>query len=789
MRIRYLCVWILTAAVIIGGSYLVAPARTANEINSSANGSLGEVFGFQDPIGPLFSGSRRSTAAVTVSMPSLSVPQGLVVVPIMSTDVTGLGVISYDLQITFDPTVVTPASPAFERVGTLSSGMSIQANSMIPGHLIVTAFQGMPLVSSGPVLFLRFNVIGTGGQSSPLMFDTYIDPNSNPHPGFRYNEGEPPVTPINGSITVAAPSPSATPTFTPTNSATNTPTIAPSSTATFTPTATTTATSTATPTTTATSTPTNTATSSATSTATATATATPEGLFVILPGDASAMSGSDVTIPIAVGDTTRLDIISYDLQITFDPAVLAPAMPAYDEAGTLSSGMLITVNSDFPGHLILTAFQANTLSGAGTLINLKFNVVGSVGQTTRLAFEDYTDPNSVEHRGFVFNDGDPIPNLTDGKFTVATPTPTATNTATATETATHTPTSTATNTTTPTVTPTPPPSISGLVTYGNAIGSPSQRPVSNVQISAAGSPAASTTTSEPGPNAGTYTLDIFGIGSYIVTPSKIGGTNNAINSFDAARVAAHVTGTGFLTGNQLVAADVSGNGLVQSFDAAQIARFVTSTPPFGSTGTWKFFTVTNIPFPIGSTPISRIYPTITGNLTGQDFTAILMGEVSGNWNNTGARTVANRQSAGRSGPSRGITVEMAAVSASSGHEIAIPIMVDGAANTGIVSYEFNLRYDPSVIQPLGEAVETIGTVSRGLTAVANASEPGLLRVAVYGAMPIDHNGILLNLRFTAVGANGATSPLSWERIMFNDGDPRATAVNGQIMVSSVKPIE
>ena len=110
--------------------------------------------------------------------------------------------------------------------------------------------------------------------------------------------------------------------------------------------------------------------------------------------------------------------------------------------------------------------------------------------------------------------------------------------------------------------------------------------------------------------------------------------------------------------------------------------------------------------------------------------------------------------------------------------------VQGAVNKGIISYEFNLRYDPSVIQPQADPVDLAGTVSRGLTAVANPAEPGLLRVAVYGAIPIESNGVLLNLRFTAVGAPGTVSPLTWERVMFNEGDPGTLVTDGQVELSA-----
>ncbi len=166
--------------------------------------------------------------------------------------------------------------------------------------------------------------------------------------------------------------------------------------------------------------------------------------------------------------------------------------------------------------------------------------------------------------------------------------------------------------------PTPTPAINGTVTYGNAIGNPNPRFVSNVLLTGAGSPDVSTTTSFP---AGTYTLTGFGASSYIVTPTKTDGVNG-ITSFDAAKIAQHAAGITTLTGNQFLAADTSGNGSVTSFDAAQIARYAAAIPGVGATGTWKFI------------PVNRSYASVTSNVAGEDFVALLMGEVSGNWVNT-----------------------------------------------------------------------------------------------------------------------------------------------------------
>ncbi|MFN0277057.1 MAG: DUF4394 domain-containing protein [Pyrinomonadaceae bacterium] len=342
-----------------------------------------------------------------------------------------------------------------------------------------------------------------------------------------------------------------------------------------------------------------------------------------------------------------------------------------------------------------------------------------------------------------------------------TPTPTSTATATATETFTPTATSTATNT----ATPTPPAVISGTVTYGNALGSPAPpRFVSNVLISAAGSPPLSDITDGLGATAGQYSLTGFGAGSYTITPSKTGGVNGAVNSFDSARIAQHVASIMMLTGNQLIVADTSGVDGITSFDAALVARYVVALPGSGSTGNWIFL------------PSSRNYPTITSSLAGEDYSGLLMGEVSGNWVNTGARPA--------HGPERSTSVAAPRLVTPADNEVIIPVSVQGAANKDIIAYEFDLRYDPTVIQPQAVPVDLAGTVSSRLTVAVNTEEAGLLRVAIYGPLPIDDNGLLMNLRFNAVGAPGSVSPLVFEKMMFNEGDPGTQVTDGQVELTA-----
>jgi hypothetical protein len=353
-----------------------------------------------------------------------------------------------------------------------------------------------------------------------------------------------------------------------------------------------------------------------------------------------------------------------------------------------------------------------------------------------------------------------------------------------------TPTSTATATATNTPTPATV-SISGTVTYGNAAAPPKY--ISNVLVSGAGSTNVMTATGAPGPNAGQYLLTGFASGAYTVSLSKTTG-QNSITSNDAARIAQHVAGISILTTNdQKVSADVTGNNAISSQDAAKIAQFVAGLPssPPNLTSVWEFYLPPGPTFPVGSSPTSRTYPAVTGSFTGEDYIGLLIGEVTGNWVPGAARPAGTVESGKWKmeseetavGPEKGIGLELSAGISGTGKEIIVPVAVNNIANKGVISYEFDLRYDPSVLQPAAEPVKTSGTTSRALSVVTNAGEPGLLRVVVYGAVPIGEDGVLLNLRFTVIGAAGAVSQLSFERIMFNEGEPRVAVTGGQVEIA------
>lgn len=162
--------------------------------------------------------------------------------------------------------------------------------------------------------------------------------------------------------------------------------------------------------------------------------------------------------------------------------------------------------------------------------------------------------------------------------------------------------------------------ISGTITYGITSGKQSPKLISSVLMSVSGSSTFSANTD----SLGAYLLkDLPAGGQYTVTPSKTGNLNG-ITAFDAT-LALRCVAAGnacTLTANQRIAADTDNNGSITGFDVTQILRFAAITvqsPATGEVGNWKF------------SPNQRTYQSVNNSLSGENYEAVLVGDVDGSW--------------------------------------------------------------------------------------------------------------------------------------------------------------
>lgn len=356
--------------------------------------------------------------------------------------------------------------------------------------------------------------------------------------------------------------------------------------------------------------------------------------------------------------------------------------------------------------------------------------------------------------------------------------------------------------------------ISGVVNYGVTTVNQSPKAISGVVISAAGDSTSSATTD----SAGNYSLNnLATTGQFTVTPSKTGDVNG-INSLDATRIQQHIVGLINLTPNQLIAADTDGNGKVNSLDATRIQQYLVGIQSTNIIGQWKFL------------PGNKQYGSINSNLTGENYQAILVGEVSGNWTNLKSfaadsqsgeeeispaidqtvndnaarfkRETAAAQSMKQSTDSKAEIVEVESAGLSvpvflpgnaaeaPGATVTIPVSIGRLpSDTSIESFDFSVFYDPAVLQPTTpSAGGNTGTLSSQCSVFANSPSSGTVIVSgACGNPPISSGSdTLYNLTFTVIGSGNRQTQLSFTdpvtmtaEFRLNNGTSVADTADGQ----------
>ena len=346
--------------------------------------------------------------------------------------------------------------------------------------------------------------------------------------------------------------------------------------------------------------------------------------------------------------------------------------------------------------------------------------------------------------------------------------------------------------------------ISGVVSYGITTSGQNSISVPEVNFDAVGA----STMSVMSDDSGFYQLSGLSAGNYTVTPQKT-GDSNGINSQDAARIQQYLVGLIGFTANQLAAADVDDNGIVNSVDAARIQQYLVGIQSNNNIGQWKFL------------PANRQYNSLTTDLSNENYEAILVGEVSGNWTptiststaensepeeelqfTTGAETdlitieqkdeklllgnsmqlkngqseiAASRQTNIRSdlksdeqkpnnsASSANLVIASLPANASSSPStvVDIPVAVSDLTNTNIDGFNFTVFYDPNILSPVsGNAANNYGTLSDGCSVIGNSPAAGQLKVSGACVFPLNSgSGTLVNLRFNVVGTNNQRTDL------------------------------
>ena len=150
-------------------------------------------FNSGEPLATLTNGnftvSPNGSVLVSISS-TLSGAQGTrLTIPLTIGDVTGKGVASFEMMLNYDPAVIR--IDAVAQGGSLSAGTTADVNLDTPGQANIAWASTTPLTGQGILLNLQVSLLSIG--SSNIAFSS-----------FQFNEGTPPVTTLDGRVTVSA---------------------------------------------------------------------------------------------------------------------------------------------------------------------------------------------------------------------------------------------------------------------------------------------------------------------------------------------------------------------------------------------------------------------------------------------------------------------------------------------------------------------------------------------------------------------------------------------------------
>jgi hypothetical protein len=255
--------------------------------------------------------------------------------------------------------------------------------------------------------------------------------------------------------------------------------------------------------------------------------------------------------------------------------------------------------------------------------------------------------------------------------------------------------------------------------------------------------------------------------NYTVSPYKINTVRqSAVSSYDAALILRHSVGIVTLDSLQRIAADVSGNGQITSFDAALVMQYsvaIRSHFPVGArvsdTVDWAF------------RPPIRSYTPIMSSQIDQNYTAILYGDVSGNWHPTNDEVTlepltgdGNLPKSEEKQKQKIQNMELLEVVRELPQAAVFPIEIAGAKD--VISGDIVLTYNPEEIVIKGV---TLGKSTADYL-VAWAEDKGAIRIGLAGIRPLNGNAELVNVTYYRIKNSELEQiPIKIQTIVLNEG--------------------
>ncbi len=322
--------------------------------------------------------------------------------------------------------------------------------------------------------------------------------------------------------------------------------------------------------------------------------------------------------------------------------------------------------------------------------------------------------------------------------------------------------------------------ISGTVVYCS---NPSLNPVPGVTLSLTGD----TTDSTLSDGSGNYTFTENSGGNYTVTPTKaaLAPGSGGINTVDSVAVQMHYLHFAFIPpGCRLTAADVDADGLIDTVDAIAIQRFYLGYGTgIGNVGKYQF------------NPASRNYLAVVTNQTGQDYDALVFGDVASGFvhlpegatgdaaSDSASVLVLSGLNTSASATVATVTLPNASIDPAKSDFIAAVKSSEIDANKKLIGFQGDFTFDERKVTFRDPAAESAGLTADNWNVSANVlprTEMGPIRTLRISAFsldltPLSGAGTLFQLNMTRMSQSADTTQLLWvapPNFIFIDSDLR-----------------
>jgi len=309
--------------------------------------------------------------------------------------------------------------------------------------------------------------------------------------------------------------------------------------------------------------------------------------------------------------------------------------------------------------------------------------------------------------------------------------------------------------------------------------------VPNVTLTLTGDASGSTLSD----GSGNYTFSSLPSGgNYTVTPTlgALTPASAGINTVDVIAVQRHFLILGPpLSGCQLTAADVNLNSSVNTVDVIAIQRFFLGlTTGIAQTGNYKF------------SPASRTYPGVISNQTGQNYDALIYGDVAAGFVH---RPEGQSQAAAEvSTTVATVALPEVVVAKTRSNFIAQVTTTVIDAKNKLVGFQGDFTFDERVVtfqsEPVRKAGITGGNWNVSGNVLAGAGPIRTLRVSAFSNdfTPLSGSGTLFELNMTRVSKAAQGTPLLWaappDQFIFIDAGLK-TQKPGRAVAGNVKALQ